>query len=168
MDITLRHETPADVGAIATLTAAAFLHAEHSSHTEQFIVNALRAAGALTPVAGRGAQWHTDRARVRLAGHTQQRRRRLVRAGTGVGAAGQSEPGIGSRLIRQLLAELQERHAAGCVVLGDPNYYGRFGFRAQTALTLPGVPQDYFRAIAFRGALPCAEVAFHNAFNAEA
>lgn len=48
MDITLRHETPADVGAIATLTAAAFLHAEHSSHTEQFIVNALRAAGALT------------------------------------------------------------------------------------------------------------------------
>lgn len=120
------------------------------------------------PVAGRGAQWHTDRARVRLAGHTQQRRRRLVRAGTGVGAAGQSEPGIGSRLIRQLLAELQERHAAGCVVLGDPNYYGRFGFQAQTALTLPGVPQDYFRAIAFQGALPCAEVAFHNAFNAEA
>lgn len=48
MNITLRHETPADVGAIATLTAAAFLHAEHSSHTEQFIVNALRAAGALT------------------------------------------------------------------------------------------------------------------------
>ena len=35
-------------------------------------------------------------------------------------------------------------------MLGDPNYYGRFGFRAQTALTLPGVPQDYFRAIAFR------------------
>lgn len=76
--------------------------------------------------------------------------------------------GIGSQLIRQLLAELQERHAAGCVVLGDPNYYGRFGFQAQTALTLPGVPQDYFRAIAFQGALPCAEVAFHNAFNAEA
>ncbi|BEO32027.1 hypothetical protein SMQE01_07920 [Serratia marcescens] len=48
MNITLRHETPADVGAIATLTAAAFLHAEHSSHTEQFIVSALRAAGALT------------------------------------------------------------------------------------------------------------------------
>lgn len=76
--------------------------------------------------------------------------------------------GIGSRLIRRLLAELQERHAAGCVVLGDPNYYGRFGFQAQSALTLPGVPQDYFRAIAFQGALPCAEVAFHNAFNADA
>lgn len=52
-------------------------------------------------------------------------------------------------------------------MLGDPNYYGRFGFQAQTALTLPDVPQDYFRAIAFQGALPCAEVAFHNAFNAE-
>ncbi|MEL5278367.1 GNAT family N-acetyltransferase [Serratia bockelmannii] len=76
--------------------------------------------------------------------------------------------GIGSRLIRRLLAELQERGAAGCVVLGDPNYYGRFGFQAQCALALPGVPQDYFRAIAFQGALPCAEVTFHNAFNAEA
>ncbi|WP_227818373.1 GNAT family N-acetyltransferase [Serratia marcescens] len=106
-------------------------------------------------------------ARVRLAGHTQQRHRRLVRAGAGVVLPASQNRGIGSRLIRQLLAELQERHAAGCVVLGDPNYYGRFGFQAQTALTLPGVPQDYFRAIAFQGALPCAEVAFHNAFNAE-
>ena len=76
--------------------------------------------------------------------------------------------GIGSRLIRQLLAELQERGAAGCVVLGDPNYYGRIGFQAKCALTRPGVPQDYFRAVAFQGALPCAEVTFHNAFNAEA
>lgn len=155
MDITLRHETPADVGAIATLTAAAF-PACRTQQPHRAVYRQHAARGRRPhPVAGRGAQWHTDRARVRLAGHTQQRRRRLVRAGTGVGAAGQSEPGIGSRLIRQLLAELQERHAAGCVVLGDPNYYGRFGFQAQTALTLPGVPQDYFRAIAFQGALPC-------------
>ena len=53
-------------------------------------------------------------------------------------------------------------------MLGDPNYYGRFGFQAQSTLTLPGVPQNYFRAVAFQGALPCAEVTFHNAFNAEA
>ncbi len=125
MDITLRHETPADVGAIATLTAAAFLHAEHSSHTEQFIVNA-RARQA-------PCRWSRNtmahRSGTSVSPVILSNGAAGARAGTGVGAAGQSEPGIGSRLIRQLLAELQERHAAGCVVLGDPNYYGRFGFQ---------------------------------------
>ncbi|MBH2796434.1 N-acetyltransferase [Serratia marcescens] len=168
MNITLRHETPADVGAIATLTAAAFLHAEHSSHTEQFIVSALRAAGALTLslVAEHNGT---------PIGHASVSPIVLSNGAAGwyglapvsVLPAYQSQ-GIGSRLIRRLLAELQERGAAGCVVLGDPNYYGRFGFQAQCALALPGVPQDYFRAIAFQRALPCAEVTFHNAFNAEA
>ncbi|AGE17318.1 GNAT family N-acetyltransferase [Serratia marcescens] len=168
MNITLRHETPADVGAIATLTAAAFLHAEHSSHTEQFIVNALRAAGALTLslVAEHNGT---------PLGHASVSPVALSNGAVGwFGLAPVSvlpacqNLGIGSRLIRRLLAELQERGAAGCVVLGEPSYYGRFGFQAQDALTLPGVPQDYFRAIAFQGALPCAEVTFHNAFNAEA
>jgi len=168
MSIILRHETPADVSAITTLTAAAFLHAEHSSHTEQFIVNALRAAGALTlsliaeqhgtPIG------HASLSPVVLSNGAADW---YGLAPVSVLPAYQSQ-GIGSRLIRQLLAELQAERAAGCVVLGDPNYYGRFGFQAQTALTLPGVPQEYFRAVAFQGGLPRAEVAFHAAFNAEA
>src|SRR3990167_9069046 len=44
----IRPETPADAAAIATLTTAAFLNAPHPSHTEAFIVNALRRAGALS------------------------------------------------------------------------------------------------------------------------
>jgi putative acetyltransferase len=148
MNITLRHETPADVGAITTLTAAAFLHAEHSSHTEQFIVNALRAAGALTlslvaeqngtpighasvspVVLSNGAAGWYGLAPVSVLPASQNR-------------------GIGSRLIRQLLAELQERHAAGCVVLGDPNYYGRFGFHhvGPEKVRLPG-PVDPRRVL---------------------
>jgi putative acetyltransferase len=42
MTITIRTETPVDVAAVAALTGAAFRNAPHTSHTEQFIINALR------------------------------------------------------------------------------------------------------------------------------
>jgi putative acetyltransferase len=48
MTIKIRSELPSDVTAIETVTAAAFLNAPHTSHTEQFIVNALRKAGMLS------------------------------------------------------------------------------------------------------------------------
>lgn len=47
MSIRIRGETAADAQAIETLTAAAFLHAAHASHTEQYIVAALRRSGRL-------------------------------------------------------------------------------------------------------------------------
>ena len=43
----IRTETPADADAITAVTIAAFATLEISQHTEQFIVKALRAAGAL-------------------------------------------------------------------------------------------------------------------------
>lgn len=74
--------------------------------------------------------------------------------------------GIGSRLVRQALDVLRARGAAGCVVLGEPGYYGRFGFAAAPALVLPGVPPAYFQALAFAGAVPAGTVAYHAAFTA--
>jgi putative acetyltransferase len=47
-NIIIRNETAADAGAISDVTAAAFRTLEISSHTEQFIVEALRAAQALS------------------------------------------------------------------------------------------------------------------------
>jgi putative acetyltransferase len=167
MTFIIRHETSADIRAIEILTAAAFMDAEHSSHTEQFIVNALRRAGALSLslVAEQDGM---------LIGHAS-----LSPVTVSDGAPGwyglapvsvlpiHQNQGIGSRLIRQLLAELQESGGAGCVVLGAPNYYGRFGFRAQAALTLPGIPAEYFQVLPFGGGrLPQGTVAFHPAFDA--
>src|SRR5690606_39869862 len=37
--------------------------------------------------------------------------------------------GVGSQLMKSALDELEARGAAGCVVLGEPGYYGRFGFK---------------------------------------
>jgi putative acetyltransferase len=44
----IRKETDSDIEAIAEVTIAAFKTLPISKHTEQFIINALRAAGALT------------------------------------------------------------------------------------------------------------------------
>lgn len=44
----IRKEDPADASAIEAVTIAAFQSAAYSSHTEQFIVRALRESGQLT------------------------------------------------------------------------------------------------------------------------
>ncbi len=48
MSVRIRNEAHEDVPAIEAVTPAAYQNAPHTSHTEQFIVAALRAAGALS------------------------------------------------------------------------------------------------------------------------
>ena len=48
MNIRVRPETPGDIEAIDKVTVEAFRNAPHTEHTEQYIVKALRKAGALT------------------------------------------------------------------------------------------------------------------------
>ena len=74
--------------------------------------------------------------------------------------------GIGSLLMAQALDALRLLRAGGCVLLGDPAYYARFGFRAEPGLTLPGVPPEYFMALALAGTVPNGSVAYSEAFDA--
>lgn len=46
---------------------------------------------------------------------------------------GHQKQGIGGRLVERGLAAANGRGAAIAFVLGDPDYYGRFGFRCETA-----------------------------------
>lgn len=79
---------------------------------------------------------------------------------------GRQGQGIGSRLMKAALAELRNQGAAGCVVLGDPGYYGRFGFNTCAGLELPGVPQEYFQALSFGADLLTGTVQYHESFDA--
>lgn len=74
--------------------------------------------------------------------------------------------GIGAELVKSALSELRRMGAAGCVVLGDPAYYHRFGFLATPALLFPGVPAEYFQAISLNDSWPSGKVSYHPAFNA--
>ena len=73
--------------------------------------------------------------------------------------------GIGSRLIEAGLTQLQTLSAHGCVVLGEPEYYQRFGFKAEPSLVLADVPAEYFMALSFHGDIPSGNVAYHAAFD---
>jgi putative acetyltransferase len=55
---------------------------------------------------------------------------------------------------------------AGCVLLGEPEYYGRFGFQADPNLMLPDIPPEYFQAIALDSSRPRGTVSYHEAFKA--
>jgi putative acetyltransferase len=66
--------------------------------------------------------------------------------------------------MRCALGALREQHAEGCVLLGDSGYYSRFGFRPAPALILPGVPPEYFQAMAFGPTTARGVVSYHDAF----
>ena len=76
--------------------------------------------------------------------------------------------GIGSRLIIAALAQLQTLSAHGCVVLGEPEYYQRFGFKAEPSLVLADVPAEYFMALGFHDDVPSGNVIYHAAFDVTA
>jgi putative acetyltransferase len=168
MQIRIRQEQDGDADAIEHVIVEAFRTAAHASGTEQSIVRQLRQAGALTVslVAVRDG---------RIVGHVAISPVTISDGSAGwfglgplaVLPAAQGR-GVGVRLVEQALAALQEQQAAGCVVLGEPDYYGRFGFAADPALTLEGVPPHYFQARTFRGASARGSVHYHPALSAGA
>ena len=57
--------------------------------------------------------------------------------------------GIGSQLVKRGLAEIKKRGAVGCALIGDPAYYGRFGFLSDGELTYGDVPLQYVQWLSF-------------------
>ena len=164
----IRSEQPGDIAAIRSLTTAAFADLPYSSHTEAAIIDALRGAGALTLslVAAEGVELlgHAAFSPVLIDGED--------RGWYGLGPVsvrpGRQRHGIGQALIRAGLAMLQDRGAAGCVVLGEPGYYGRFGFESDPGLRYADVPAEYFQRLVFHGPPPAGTVTYHPAFAAGA
>lgn len=72
--------------------------------------------------------------------------------------------GIGSALIEHGLTALRAMGANGCVLLGNPAYYGRFGFVADPALAYPGPPAEYFQSLVLKGSMPSGTVTYPPAF----
>lgn len=163
----IRQEGPSDAAAIEVVTVAAFQNAAHTSHTEQFIVRALRDSGqlAVSLVADDEGSviGHVAVSPVSISGDAE--------GWYGLGpisvAPERQGRGVGSELMGHALTELRRRGAAGCVVLGEPSYYSRFGFKAEPSLVLADVPAEYFQAIAFHGSVPSGTVSYHESFAAK-
>ena len=74
--------------------------------------------------------------------------------------------GIGKNLVNEGIGLLKDLGAEGCVLVGDPAYYKRFGFRSPDRLKHEGVPQENFLALPFCNRIPEGTVQFHHAFSA--
>lgn len=160
----IRPETASDIDAIRQLTVQAFAGQPHSNQTEHLLIDALRAASALSvslvaEQAG-GIIGHIAFSRVQIDGADCDW---FGLAPISVLPQYQRQ-GIGSALIAAGLTRLDKLDAQGCVVLGDPAYYRRFGFRPCAGLSLDDVPADYFMAHPATDICPQGRVSFHPAF----
>jgi putative acetyltransferase len=165
--VIVREEVPSDVEAIFEVTRAAFEGHPYSEGTEQYIVDALRSAGALTlslvaTVDGRVAG-HIAFSPVTLSDGTEG----WYGAGPVSVLPELQRRGIGSALMNEGLARLEALGAAGCVLVGNPAYYERFGFRHHPELDF-GYPPDVCLALPFTDRVSHAGVRFHDGFAARA
>jgi len=165
--IVIRNETDADIGAITEVTVAAFKTLKISNQTEQFIIEALRAAKTLTvslvaEMDGR-VIGHIAFSPVTFSDGTPN--------WYGLGPVSvlpeHQRKGIGNALIKEGLSRLKDMNAQGCCLVGHPDYYRKFGFKNISGLVHEGVTQEVFLAMSFDGHIPQGTVTFHEGFKAD-
>jgi len=162
--LNIRSEKASDIEAIAEIAKAAFEDQPFNHQTEHNIINDLRADGALTislvseinglvvghiafssvTISDGTMNWH-GLGPVSVLPEYQGRR-------------------IGTALVNSGLALLKSMNSKGCVLVGLPTYFNRFGFWNHPQLVHEGVPQEVFVAKSLVGQVPCGTVEFHQAF----
>lgn len=166
MTYEIRSEQPEDAKGIRQITEAAFAGTNHASGAEGAIIDALRAAKALSvslvATINDKVVGHVAFSPVTVDGS---------RAGWfGLGPVSVRPDlhgkGIGSTLIRSGLDRLRTAGGKGCVVLGDPSYYKRFGFERDSRLRYEGAPPEYFMRLSLDGSTVSGKVAYHEGFSA--
>jgi putative acetyltransferase len=160
----IRKETEADIEAIYKLTETAFRNHPYSHNTEQLIVDALRAADALT--VSLVAEVDGE-----VVGHIAFSPVTISDGSSGWYGIGPisvlpelQRRGIGKSLMHEGLSKLKAMGGRGCALVGDPGFYERFGFRNNPHLILEGVPQEYFLVLSFDENKPQGTFVFHEAF----
>lgn len=148
-------EDTQELAVIAQVITEAFQAIPHSQHNEQHIVDRLRQANALTV-----SLVAVDQQTQKIVGyvavspvhiHASSENQETTHADTqnwyGLGpiavAPHRQKQGVGVALMQAALSQLRTLHAAGCVLLGNPAYYQRFGFVPADSLVLFGLPVEY-------------------------
>jgi putative acetyltransferase len=166
-DLVIRPEGPADRSSITRLVAAAFGRDE-----EARLIERLRDAGALTislvATFGDDLVGHVALSPVSIAGAAPGRR--WLGLGPLAVRPDRQRAGIGTALMQAALAAGDRGGTELIVLLGEPAYYGRFGFEParRHGLGLPWpVPDEAFMArLATAQVPPPGVVGYHPAFDA--
>lgn len=164
MNILIRTERPEDPATIRDITQRAFAPMPFSGGYEHDLIDNLRAGGALaiSLVAELGGV---------AVGQVTFSPAFAADGSTGWYALGpiavdpaHQKKGIGRKLIEGGIVKLRESDAAGCVLVGNPDRYRRFGFRTFPQFAPPGQPAEYFQILPLRATEPGCVVDFHPLF----
>ncbi len=162
----IRPESPADVAAIHAVTLDAFKGHPYSDGTEHLIVDRLRDADALSlslvaEVEGE-VVGHIAFSPVELSDGSKH--------WFGLGPVSVlpsfQGQGIGGALIRRGLEMLKEQVAAGCVVVGNPELYRKYGFQNDAGMTYADCAPQYFLTQPLSSTSASGMVTFNAAFYA--
>jgi putative acetyltransferase len=160
----IRPEAPSDHDSIRDILIAAFANHPYSHQTEHLIVEGLRADNVLTislvaavdgnvvgqiafspvTIGGKDCGW-------------------LALGPVAVLPAFQRQ-GIGQALVNEGLKTIGSLGAKGCVLVGDPAFYRRFGFENNPALRMEGVPPEFLMCLPMSDHAPEGNVTLHPAF----
>jgi len=158
-------ERDGDADTIRALTRTAFEAMAFSNQTEAGIIDALRDDGSLTLSLVAAIENE-------IVGHVAFSQVTIDGAHKGWFGLGpisvwpaRQRMGIGQALIREGLRQLEQEGASGCVLLGDPAYYGRFGFTCDPDLRYGDAPAKYFQRLVFIPPAAKGEVEYHPAFD---
>lgn len=167
----IRTEIEADHEAIMVLTYAAFLnhphHAPGAKPTEHLIYKGLKERGDLTlsfvATIDDSIVGHIAFSPVTFDGKASE----WLGLGPVSVSPDQQGKGVGSALIKAGLEAAKKRGTKGVVLIGEPDYYSRFGFSADHGLAYPGVPGEYLLALSLasnESEQPAGEVGYSPAF----
>jgi len=154
MNYSIRKEKPSDYQAVFSVIEKAFRDTEHTNHKEQFLVESLRNSFAfveelsLVAMSDHQIIGHILLTKIVIA-NEGARYDSLALAPVSVLPEYQGK-GVGSKLINQAHQKAKSLGFKSIVLLGDPNYYSRFGYEpAHTfGISLPfDVPLEYCMAI---------------------
>jgi putative acetyltransferase len=165
--IEVHPETAREVDEIRDINIDAFRDHPISQQTEHLIVEALRDSGALevslVAVSGGRAVGHIAFSKAAVGDSESG----WFLLGPVAVLADLQGRGIGSALVESGLEELRARHASGCVLVGDPRFYSRFGFGTFPDLDYEGVPHEFVLGLPFTTAAPCGSIVANQAFAIE-
>lgn len=160
----IREEIPNDVSAIRALTKKAFEPMPFSNGAEPRIIDALRnneqLSLSLVAVCENEIVGQITFSPVTINGEHD--------SWFGLGPVSvcpdKQGQGIGSALILHGLEAIKEVGAKGCVLIGDPNYYSRFGFENNSGLAYKGLDKQFVQKLTFVAPQRDGELLYCTAF----
>ncbi|ABC64488.1 GNAT family N-acetyltransferase [Erythrobacter litoralis] len=166
MKIAIRPEQPGDERAIRALTDAAFRDMVHADGDEGPLVERLRADGDLTLSlvalsADEAIVGHIAFSPVSIE-HGEAPWYQLAPVSV---IPLRQKTGIGSDLIEKGLSDMRGAGAKGIALVGDPDYYSRFGFTREHDLSLSDELDPFLQILVFEGEKPSGKLTLAPAFD---